>query len=128
MDGKNPKPHRRLVAWQKGMDLVLILYDITRDFPAQELYGLTSQLRRAALSVPSNIAEGAADRTQAQFYNFLSNVLGSLNEIDTQLELSFRLGYITEDKYKKINMLLDECLAVTYGLRKSLIIRRKNGF
>jgi four helix bundle protein len=125
MDGKNQKPHRRLVAWQKGMDLVIGLYKLTHDFPAQELYGLTSQLRRAALSVPSNIAEGAADRSQAQFSHFLSNALGSLNEIDTQLELSFRLGYMTVDDYHRINALLDECLAVTYGLRKSLLSKAR---
>jgi four helix bundle protein len=104
MDGKNQKPHRRLVAWQKGMNLVTVLYGLTRDFPAHELYGLTSQLRRAALSVPSNIAEGAADRSHAHFSHFLANALGSLNEIDTQLELSFRLGYIAEDNYCRIKM------------------------
>jgi four helix bundle protein len=124
-DGKNQKPHRNLVAWQKGMDLVIEVYKLTRDFPDRELYGLTSQLRRAALSVPSNIAEGAADRTHSQFYHFLSNALGSLNEIDTQLELSFRLGYISERDYHHISTLLDECLAVTYGLRKSLATKIK---
>lgn len=107
------------------MDLAIEVYKLTRDFPDRELYGLTSQLRRAALSVPSNIAEGAADRTYSQFSHFLSNALGSLNEIDTQLELSFRLGYIPEDKYCHINTLVDECLAVTYGLRKSVITKAK---
>jgi four helix bundle protein len=125
MDGKSQKPHRNLVAWQQGMDLVIEIYKLTRDFPDRELYGLTSQLRRAALSVPSNIAEGAADRTHSQFSHFLSNALGSLNEIDTQLELSFRLGYISEDEYRHINTLVDECLAVTYGLRKSVITKTK---
>jgi four helix bundle protein len=125
MDGKSQKPHRNLVAWQQGMDLVIEIYKLTRDFPDRELYGLTSQLRRAALSVPSNIAEGAADRTHSQFSHFLSNALGSLNEIDTQLELSFRLGYISEDEYRHINTLVDECLAVTYGLRKSVITKAK---
>jgi four helix bundle protein len=65
MRGKDKKPHRNLVAWQKGMDLVMEIYKLTQNFPERELYGLTSQLRRAALSVPSNIAEGAADRTPA---------------------------------------------------------------
>ena len=101
------------------------VYAVTQNFPERELYGLSSQLRRAALSVPSNIAEGAADRTQAQFSHFLSTALGSLNEIDTQLELSFRLGYLSEYEYSKISSLLDECLAVTYGLRKSIIIKLK---
>jgi four helix bundle protein len=119
MRGKDQKPHRNLVAWQKGMDLVMEVYKLTRNFPEREIYGLSSQLRRAALSVPSNIAEGAADRTHAQFSHFLSTALGSLNEIDTQLELSFRLGYLSEYGYNKISVLLDECLAVAYGLRKS---------
>ena len=125
MSGKDPKPHRNLVAWQKGMDLVMEVYKLTQNFPERELYGLSSQLRRAALSVPSNIAEGAADRTQAQFSHFLSTALGSLNEIDTQLELSFRLGYLSEYEYSKISALLDECLAVTYGLRKSITAKTK---
>ncbi len=120
MREKNPKPHRNLVAWQRGMDLVSAVYSLTQNFPGSELYGLSAQLRRAALSVPSNIAEGAADRTLAQFANFLATALGSLNEIDTQLELSFRLGFISETEHLKINSLLDECLAVTYGLRKSI--------
>jgi four helix bundle protein len=77
-------------------------------------------LRRAALSVPSNIAEGAADRTPSQFANFLASAIGSLNEIDTQLELALRLGYLPEEKYQQVTGLLDECLAVTYGLRKSV--------
>jgi four helix bundle protein len=120
MRGKDQKPHRNLVAWQKGMDLVIEVYKLTQDFPDRELYGLTSQLRRAALSVPSNIAEGAANRTPSQFSQFLSNALGSLNELDTQMELSFRLGYLSKDRYNQIAKLLDECLALTYGLRKSL--------
>ena len=120
MREKNPKPHRNLVAWGKGMDLVSVVYSLTQHFPDSELYGLRAQLRRAALSVPSNIAEGAADRTPSQFANFLANALGSLNEIDTQLELSLRLGFISENEHQQISCLLDECLAVTYGLRKSI--------
>ncbi len=118
------KPHRNLTAWQKAMDLVVAIYDSTQNFPKEEIYGLTSQLRRAAVSVPSNIAEGAADRTKQQFSNFLSNALGSLNEIDTQLDVALRLGYITEDIYTQIHITLDDCLALTYGLRKSLRINK----
>lgn len=114
------KPHRNLTAWQKAMDLVVAIYNTTRDFPKEEMYGLTSQLRRAAVSVPSNIAEGAADRTVQQFSNFLSNAIGSLNEIETQLDLAFRLGYLEENDYHHLHEMLDECLALTYGLRKSL--------
>ncbi len=107
------------------MDLVMEVYKSTQNFPERELYGLSSQLRRAALSVPSNIAEGAADRTHSQFSHFLANALGSLNEIDTQLEISFRLAYIPENEYQRISTLLDECLAVTYGLRKSITAKIK---
>ena len=120
MREKNPKPHRNLVAWQSGMDLVSAVYSLTQNFPDSELYGLCGQLRRAALSVPSNIAEGAANRTPSQFANFLANALGSLNEIDTQLELSLRLGFISEVEHLQINGLVDKCLAVTYSLRKSI--------
>jgi four helix bundle protein len=117
---KSKKPHRNLVAWQKAMDLAVNIYELTRNFPQEELYALTSQLRRAAVSAPSNIAEGAADRTRQQFSNYLSNAIGSLNEIDTQLELALRLGYVTEIDYDRVYQALDECLALTYGLKKSV--------
>jgi four helix bundle protein len=119
-EGKSSKPHRNLLAWQKSMELAVAIYEVTNKFPKEELYGLTSQLRRAGISSPSNISEGAADRTVDQFSNFLSNAIGSLNEIDTQLELAFRLGYISQIDYDRLFSLLDECLALTYGLRKSL--------
>jgi four helix bundle protein len=125
MGGKDQKPHRNLVAWQRGMDLVIEVYKLTQGFPNRELYGLSSQLRRAAISVPSNIAEGAANRTPSQFSQFLSNALGSLNELDTQMELSYRLGYLPENNYKHISKLLGECLALTYGLRKSITSKVK---
>jgi four helix bundle protein len=102
------------------MDLVTEIYQATGSFPKEEMFGLTSQIRRAAVSVPSNISEGAADRTTQQFSNFLSNAIGSLNEIDTQLDLAFRLGYLKKENYDHLYVLLDECLALTYGLRKSL--------
>jgi four helix bundle protein len=113
------------MAWQKAMDFAVVIYRKTNRFPQEELYGLTSQLRRAAVSVPSNIAEGAADRTIQQFSHFLSNAIGSLNEIDTQLDLAFRLGYIAEEDYRHLYGMLDECLALTYGLRKSLVAKNE---
>lgn len=114
------KPHKKLIAWQKGMDLVVSIYDLTKSFPREETYGMISQMRRAALSVPSNIAEGACDRSIEQFRNFLRISIGSLNELNTQLEVAFRIGYIDEIKHNKIQSLVDECLAVTYGLKRSL--------
>jgi len=114
------KPHRNLIAWQKTMDLAIEIYRITKSFPNEEVYGLTSQLRRAGISGPSNIAEGAAGRSRQQFSNYLSNAIGSLNEIDTQLELALSLGYLSNADYKRLYQALDECLALTYGLKKSV--------
>src|SRR5215213_11832304 len=88
------KPHKRLLAWQRGMELVVFIYGLTKSFPREETYGLTSQLRRAAVSVPSNISEGAAGRSPGHFKNFLSIAIGSLNELSTQLEIANRIGYL----------------------------------
>jgi four helix bundle protein len=114
------KPHKKLVAWQKSMELVVLVYEMTNTFPREETYGLVSQMRRAAISAPSNIAEGAADRSTEQFRNFLRTAIGSLNELNTQLEIAFRVGYVTRPQHDAVQLLLDECLAVTYGLRRSL--------
>lgn len=115
------KPHKKLVAWRKSMDLVERIYEVTKHFPKEEIYCLTSQMRRAAISVPSNIAEGACDRSRVQFRNFLSISLGSLNELATQLEIALRIGYIDAKLYSVVESEVDECLAVTYGLRKSVV-------
>ncbi len=117
------KPHKRLIAWQKSMDLVVLIYELTKTFPPEEVYGLVSQLRRAVISVPSNIAEGAADRTTQQFANFLSVSIGSSNEIDTQLEPALRIGYIKESEYEVARSAVDECLALTYGLRRKILAK-----
>jgi four helix bundle protein len=114
------KPHKRLLAWQKSMELVVLVYEMTRSFPREETYGLTSQIRRAAVSVPSNISEGAAGRSTEQFKNFLGIAIGSLNEVSTQLEIAYRIGYLDLAAYDKPQNLVDECLALTYGLRKKV--------
>ena len=115
------KPHKRLLAWQKSMDLVVKMCEITRTFPQEEIYGLTAQIRRASVSVPSNISEDAEGRSVTQFRNFLSIAIGSLNEVSTQLEIAYRVGYLDERKLSEAESRVDECLALTYGLRKSLI-------
>jgi len=114
------KPHKKLIAWRKSMDLVETIYDLTKRFPREEVYGLSSQMRRAAISAPSNIAEGAAGRSSVQFRNYLSVAIGSLNELATQLEIAHRIGYLDVATFEDAESLADECLAVTYGLRKSL--------
>ncbi|MEK6335741.1 MAG: four helix bundle protein, partial [Acidobacteriota bacterium] len=114
------KHHKKLIDWQKSMYLVEIIYQLSRNFPREEIYGLSSQMRRAAISVPSNIAEGAAGRSAVQFKNYLSMAIGSLNELATQLEISHRIGYLDTTTFGDIESGIDECLAVTYGLRKSI--------
>ena len=114
------KPHKNLLAWQKSMELVVLIYDLTKRFPREEAYGLTSQIRRAAVSVPSNISEGAAGRSTDQFKNFLSIAIGSLNEVSTQLEIANRIGYLEITAHEHAQVLVDECLALTYGLRKKI--------
>lgn len=114
------KPHKKLVAWQKSMELVEKLYKLTNAFPREEIYGLTAQIRRAAISVPSNVAEGAAGRSPVHFRNYLLVAIGSLNEIATQLEIAWRIGYLNAGKLAVAEALVDECLAITYGLRRSI--------
>jgi four helix bundle protein len=88
--------HKSLDVWNAGMELVTRLYEATRSFPAEEIYGLTSQLRRSAVSIPSNIAEGAARNGDKEFVQFLYVALGSLAELETQIILSERLGYLSD--------------------------------
>lgn len=94
--------YRDLVAWQKAMDLVTRIYRTTQQFPKEELYGLTSQLRRAAVSVPSNIAEGQARYSHSEFQHFLRNARGSLVEVETQVMISQNLGYIAAETAEEL--------------------------
>jgi len=119
-DQKNKKPDRNLLAWQKPVDLAVDVYRVTESFPKHELYGLTSQMRRAAVSVPSNIAEGASGRSKDQFKNFLSISIGSLNELSTQLEIAKRIGYLSEKDFQSLEQQTNEGMALTHGLKKSL--------
>ena len=90
------KNHMDLEVWQRGMDLVVDIYEISSDFPKEEIYGLTSQIRRAAVSIPSNIAEGSARHGDKEFMQFLYIALGSAAEVETQLILSCRLNFVNE--------------------------------
>ncbi len=91
------KPHKKLDLWNSAMVLAVDIYSATDTFPKDERYSLTDQIRRAAVSVPSNIAEGAGRQTRKEFVNYLHMAQGSLSELDTQLELARRLGYLTPD-------------------------------
>jgi len=87
------RPHARLAVWQEAMGLVEMIYGLSSKFPDAERFGLTSQMRRAAVSVPSNIAEGAARRSTPEYQRFLSIARGSLSELDTHVQIAARLGY-----------------------------------
>lgn len=87
---------RDLVVWQRAIDLVAEVYVATREFPKYEIYGLTSQIRRAAVSIPSNIAEGQGRLTRGEFRQFLGHAKGSLAEVETQLVIAERLGYVKD--------------------------------
>ena len=100
------KPHKKLDLWKAAMDLAKSVYQLTEKFPSEEKFGLVSQMRRASISIPSNIAEGAARQGKAEFRNFLSIAQGSLSELDTQLELAVRLGYIQNKQYDDLSALL----------------------
>ena len=107
------KPHKKLDAWKLSMDLVIEIYKTTDKFPSHEKYSLTDQIRRATISIPSNIAEGAARQTKKEFRNYLHMAQGSLSELDTQLELARRLGFfddqtlrILDDRMERIDKLI----------------------
>jgi len=102
------------------MELYVAIFTTTKVFPREEIYGVTSQMRRAALSVPSTLAEGAARSSKREFLHFLSNAEGSLSELDTQIEACQRVGYLTAPQASSINSLVSECSALIRGLKRSL--------
>lgn len=116
---ESEKPHKRLLAWQRSMDLYVEIHRLTASFPSGERY-LVSQIRSAALSAPSNIAEGAADQSRDQFRVFLGYAVRSLNEVDTQLEAARRVGLVDNTEAARIATMIDEALRLTYGLKRSL--------
>lgn len=117
------RSYRDLVVWQKAMDLVERVYRITGDFPADERYALTSPLRRAAVSVPSNIAEGYGRHSTADYIRFLQVSLGSLNELQTQLELAVRLEFVEKRSIENADRLCAEVEKMLVVLIKMLNAR-----
>ena len=97
------KSHKDLLIWQKGIKIVTLVYQLVRSFPKEELFALTSQLKRASVSIPSNIAEGFGRNTDKSFSHFLAIARGSLYEVETQLLIAEELGFISDDKlYEEI--------------------------
>ena len=109
-----------LRVWQKGMELVPEIYRLTRKLPRQEEYGLTSQIRRAAVSIPTNIAEGHGRQHTGEFLQYLSIARGSLAELQTLLILALRLGYSQEDELTAANNLITDVRMLLFGLMRRL--------
>jgi four helix bundle protein len=117
--------HTNLIAWQKAKALAVEIYRVTDRFPRSELYGLTSQLRRAAVSVASNIAEGQGRVTKGEFVQFLGHARGSILEIETQLAIAVDLGYVSPQQYQRCCDKTAEVLRLTNGLLDYLRPRAK---
>ncbi len=114
------KRYKNLIAWQRCHELALAIYRATEIWPATERYGLTAQIRRAAASAPTNIAEGSAKRGKAEFRRFLDISLGSLSEVSYQLELARDLGFLREADWQAIEAARDAAGRVTWLLYRSL--------
>lgn len=113
--------YRDLIVWQRSMELVTTLYAFTEQFPRSEIYGLATQIRRAAVSVPSNIAEGKMRGTRKDYRHFLLNAFGSGAELETQIEIARRLQYGNESDFIKIDLLLGEVMKMLNVLTQKLI-------
>ena len=113
------KSHKDLIVWQKSMDHVAAIYVATKAFPNEELFGIVSQMRRAAVSIPSNIAEGYGRLYDKETVKFLSNALGSASELETQLIISKDLGYLSIEDFQKLTNQIEEIIRMLSALIKS---------
>ena len=102
--------YRDLIVWQKSIALVVAIYKLTAHFPREEIYGLTSQIKRASVSIPSNIAEGSRRRTQKDVRHFLTIAYGSASELETQIEIAKQLKLLADETFKDVDELLMEVL------------------
>ncbi len=114
------KSYRDLIAWQKGISLVAEVYRVTQVFPKEEQYGLTSQLRRAAVSIPSNIAEGQGRKSNGEFRHFLHNTTGSLMELETQITIAGVLGFMGQPQTEAMLAKASELGRILNGLINSI--------
>ncbi|NCP85208.1 MAG: four helix bundle protein [Flavobacteriales bacterium CG_4_10_14_0_2_um_filter_35_18] len=114
------RTHKDLDVWKKSIDFVTKIYKVTETFPKSEMYGLSSQIRRASVSIPSNIAEGSARKGKVEFKQFLYISLSSAAEVDTQLLISLNLGYLELSKYEDLGSQLETISKMLQGLIKSI--------
>ncbi len=123
---KNSEPAQNfkdLLVWQKGMDIAKMIYELTFAFPKEERFGLVSQMRRAAVSIPSNIAEGQARHTTGEFVQFISHAEGSLAELETQLRLAVELKFLSREGSASLFRSMDEERKMLNALRRTLTAR-----
>jgi four helix bundle protein len=123
------RPHHNLDVWQKAVDFVIDVYQVTESFPKEEKFGLTSQLRGASVSIPANIAEGAGRKSENEFLQFLSIAQGSASEVETELVIAFRLEFIDKSKYNRLLESLDNISRMLTGLSNHLkrkVVNREN--
>lgn len=114
----NNHNYRNLTIWQKAIDLCVVIYQLTSKFPDNEKFGLVSQMRRCSVSIPSNIAEGAGRNSDKEFVHFLAISKGSGNELETQLMISFKLGFITVTEFESTIEKIDEIQKMNFSLQK----------
>ena len=110
------RAHEKLDAWKKAIEFVVLVYRATESFPKEEKFGLTSQIRRAAVSIPANIAEGAARQSDKEYLHFVSIAQGSSSELETELLIALKLGFIDEEIYFSLRTELDSIGRLIIGL------------
>lgn len=114
------RPHHNLDVWKKAVDFVVEVYKSTEHFPKEERFGLTSQIRRASVSIPANVAEGAARTSEKEVLNFLSIAQGSASQVETELLIAFRLEYLDKNKYNSLSVSLNDIGRMLTGLSNHL--------
>lgn len=114
------RQYKNLKIWERSVDLALLVYKITSDFPKSEIYGLTSQLRRCSVSISSNIAEGAARSSDKEFQRFLDFAYGSCYELQSQLFIAFKLNLLNKSQFKEMNTEMDEIPKMIFTFSKTL--------
>lgn len=114
------RPHHNLDVWKRSIDFVIQIYKATESLPKDERFGLTSQLRRASVSIPANIAEGAGRKSPKEFMHFLSNAQGSASEVETELIIANGLGFLAKEELDKLTIELDDISRMITGLSNYL--------
>lgn len=118
------RPHEKLDVWKKSVEMVTAIYEVTRTFPSDEKFGLVSQMRRAGVSIPANIAEGAARQTGKEFCQFLSIAQGSASELETELLIARNLGYVSQENYERVYQEINVIARMLVGLSRA--VRNRN--